>query len=375
MANLSKHPSGKWRVRYTIHLPDGTVRDRSRLFERRVDANATLHRAGLLEESIRYGRYNSEDLYKWISMGLISKKDRQALATALPPEAAYSARNLKEIADDFVATWGQISANQRRAKKARLKRILKILGPSTPVASLKPMDGYIVRTRLTEAGLAPRTINRAIQELKAIMNVAVVNGDIPFNPFITLKGIRVRQTFQGKALSQQQVTKVLEKAKASKYLYGWIYLILLFAFGTGLRRSEILALTWSSINWRKRIITVIRTKTGKPRVVGLGNRLYKELSDLREAIKAKGAEPEGTIIPDFYPDSVSKAAKRIFKECGFDLRLHDARHTYATLLQQIAGATPIETMARTGHSNVNMLVTYSHPANNQIFEDKLEFMK
>lgn len=82
------------------------------------------------------------------------------------------------------------------------------------------------------------------------------------------------------------------------------------------------------------------------------------------------------IFPRFYPDAVSKAAKDLFKHCGLDnIRFHDARHTYTTIIQQLAGGTPVEAMARTGHSRIEMLVHYSHPANRKIFENELPFMK
>jgi len=57
------------------------------------------------------------------------------------------------------------------------------------------------------------------------------------------------------------------------------------------------------------------------------------------------------------------------------MRLHDARHTYVSLLQQKLGVQPIEAMARTGHANMRMLSHYSHGKFGTVFEDGFDFMK
>ena len=43
---------------------------------------------------------------------------------------------------------------------------------------------------------------------------------------------------------------------------------------------------------------------------------------------------EGFILPRFRPESVSRAIIGHFHSFGIDMRLHDARHTYTTLLQE-----------------------------------------
>ena len=59
--------------------------------------------------------------------------------------------------------------------------------------------------------------------------------------------------------------------------------------------------------------------------------------------------------------------------CGIDMRLHDARHTYTTLLQE-KNVSPMETMGRTGHADMRMLSHYDHPKLRNIHEDQFEFM-
>ena len=143
-------------------------------------------------------------------------------------------------------------------------------------------------------------------------------------------------------------------------------MLLLMAFGCGLRRSEILNARWEDINWEERSLLIPLSKTGKSRHIGLGQRLFYEL--------LKRQKEEGPIFPRFVPWSLSRAFRIYLRSLGINMRLHDARHTYASLIQQKAGAKPIEAMARTGHADMRMLSHYSHGKFGEIFEDRFEFM-
>jgi integrase len=61
------------------------------------------------------------------------------------------------------------------------------------------------------------------------------------------------------------------------------------------------------------------------------------------------------------PHSITNAWKRLVKKAGFQgIRLHDARHTHATLMLS-QGVHPKVVQERLGHANISMtLDTYSH---------------
>ena len=61
------------------------------------------------------------------------------------------------------------------------------------------------------------------------------------------------------------------------------------------------------------------------------------------------------------PDVVTKAFHRTVEKAGLkDIRLHDLRHTHATLMLK-AGAHPKVVSERLGHANIGItLDTYSH---------------
>ena len=61
------------------------------------------------------------------------------------------------------------------------------------------------------------------------------------------------------------------------------------------------------------------------------------------------------------PEKVTKAFAKVIKAAGLkDIRLHDLRHTHASLMLK-AGAHPNVVSERLGHASVNItLDTYSH---------------
>ena len=71
---------------------------------------------------------------------------------------------------------------------------------------------------------------------------------------------------------------------------------------------------------------------------------------------------DGTLI---FPDSVTKAFQRLSREAGLPvIRLHDLRHTWATLALQ-AGVHPKVVSDRLGHATSSItldLYSHVHPA-------------
>ena len=114
---------------------------------------------------------------------------------------------------------------------------------------------------------------------------------------------------------------------------------------TGMRQGELMGLTWDSINWVTRKITVDKNfthgrvgtpKTGKIRKVDMSLELVKILKEWRLACP-KGEH--NLVFPNSYGgyQDANNMIKRRFKpalnRAGINhLRFHDLRHTYASLL-------------------------------------------
>ena len=149
------------------------------------------------------------------------------------------------------------------------------------------------------------------------------------------------------------------------------------AFATGMRRGEILALTWEDVDFARKRILVRRSfvrghvgvpKSGRVREVPLAPTLAERLKTQRKAQrKAAPWSPESIVCPapngDLYDEhNFSRAWRRLRDKCdgARPLAFHCTRHTFATLALE-AGRS-IKWLADVlGHSDPTVtLRTYAH---------------
>ena len=184
------------------------------------------------------------------------------------------------------------------------------------------------------------------------------------------------------SLDALQVRRFLESAAES--LYGPVYFLGVY---TGLRRSELLALRWASIDLRAKTVSITETlqrvagkglmvlppKTERSRrSVALPPDAVALLAGLKIKRKEKCASmglawAESDYVfshldgSPFYPDTVSKVFATIIKKAGLPhVRLHDLRHTHASLMLK-QGVNPKIVSERLGHSSIAITMdVYSH---------------
>jgi integrase len=159
------------------------------------------------------------------------------------------------------------------------------------------------------------------------------------------------------------------------------------AIYSGLRRSELLALRWKQIDVDMAVLYVVevlhrlndgriifdqpKSRNGR-RPVSLSPDAVLSLRRHRERQEQEAtllgvtitgerlvfSQPDGSPL---LPDSVSHAFTRIAQRAGINgVRLHDLRHTHATLMLQ-QGIHPKIVSERLGHGSIAItLDTYSH---------------
>jgi len=157
-------------------------------------------------------------------------------------------------------------------------------------------------------------------------------------------------------LNHEEVALFLETCL--KY-YPEHYPFFLTAFRTGMRLGELLALKWGDIDWHGKFILVRRsykrgridhTKTGKQRRVDMTDQLIDTLHDFLLTRKKEALESGKGMVEEFIfhrngkpieQNSIRYPFKRILEKAGLrDIRFHDIRHTYASLLLT-AAASPV----------------------------------
>ena len=97
----------------------------------------------------------------------------------------------------------------------------------------------------------PKTINTELQTLKSIMIMAVERGYINFNPARSVDTIKITKSLEGgRWLSSEEVKTLLANSDE------WLYPIFYTFIYSGMRKSELENLTWSDIDFERRIIKI-----------------------------------------------------------------------------------------------------------------------
>lgn len=127
---------------------------------------------------------------------------------------------------------------------------------------------------------------------------------------------------------------------------------------TGLRRGEALALRWSDVAADR--ITVARSKSGHPRDVPL-TALARGLLDRLRRERAAPLRAPDFVFPRRYGGEISREFQRAARAAGFQLRLHDLRHAFASGL--VRAGVPLPDVGRLlGHRTIQTTLRYGSHA-------------
>lgn len=214
--------------------------------------------------------------------------------------------------------------------------------------------------------LSSETIRKYKNCLSCIFNYAVRWNFLKFNPcngVIIPKGLdtSVKPVF----LTKDEVEQLLLYLNKEDLKH---QIIVRLALQCGLRRSEILALTWKAIDFNNCTISIFQATST---IKGIGTivsgtknessirtiHVKKEILDL---IKKLPKENE-LIFRYMHNDTVTKWFNKFLKKYNLKhMRFHDLRHTHATLL--IANGIDMKTVSsRLGHSNISTTMNiYTH---------------
>jgi integrase len=216
--------------------------------------------------------------------------------------------------------------------------------------------------------LSRRTIVNYLSMIHAMFNASVDQYNIlRYNPVKKIKLPEEKQTTEKTALTEVEYESLLSKIKNYK-----IYLITLLAGSCGLRIGEILGLSRDDLNEQNLTLTIEKQykRVGKNTKHGSGTlktkNSYRTIpisTRVLTAIKKYEAEYpiniDGRIFNLTNTSSVASLLSKNYKSLGYNISVHELRHTYATLL--ISKNVDFKTVAKLmGHSVQETIRTYSH---------------
>lgn len=279
-----------------------------------------------------------------------------------------------------------IKGTVRQRTWERYEQITRIhLKPSLGRNKLKNLTPTHVRglyRQKLDNGSSPRTVQYIHTTLRKAMKDAVSDGLTPRNPTDGIKAPKpVKKEI--KPLTQEQAHAFLEAARGDRFEA--LYVV---AIHCGLREGELLGLQWEDVNLEAGTLQVRRTlsetkerghifeppKNGKGRRIKLTARAVSTLkrhrkAQLEERMRLTGLwEDHGLAFPNQLGKTMNasnltaRSFKPILKRAGLphSVRLHDLRHTCATILFKL-GQHPKKVQKLLGHANISItLDTYSH---------------
>ncbi len=209
----------------------------------------------------------------------------------------------------------------------------------------------------------PIRANRVAQLLSKMFSLAVRWEYRPDNP---VKGIqRNPERKRARYLSGDELRRLTATlAKHPNLASANVIRLLLL---TGARRGEVLSATWDQFDLDAGVWTKpsAHTKQKKEHRVPLSAAAMKLLSEMKAT-----AGPSSYLFPGRVPDEPLKEIKNfwagICKKAEIDdCRIHDLRHTYASILASAGLSLPV-IGALLGHTQPNTTARYSH-----LFDDPL----
>jgi integrase len=244
------------------------------------------------------------------------------------------------------------------------------------------------RTAQAEHGKQPKTINRNLQRLQALLSKAVDWGVLEEHPFRGLKPLKTDRTGRVRYLHGAEESALREALsrregtlrEARMHFNEWraargkpplpprrepyadhLQPIVLLALNTGLRRSELFHLRWDDIDFEAKWLTArgASAKNGQTRRIPLNAEALSTLETWRKL--AKDGEPR--VFPGVGGGSlkrVDRAWRRVKKGAELqNFRFHDLRHHFASRLVQ--SGIPLNTVRELlGHADTTMVLRYAH---------------
>ena len=209
------------------------------------------------------------------------------------------------------------------------------------------------------------TINKHIFLLNRLLNLAEGWGYLDENKF---KNRRIKQLKVGEQpqrfLHEREIKMLITACEqdAHPHIAYFVQLLIL----TGARKGEARLMKWGYVDQQHGVWVVPLSKNGKKRLITLSKSALKVLSEtktLNISLNLSTNDDDYVFVNPktrFSYQSFYAAWHRIRHKVGLDsVRIHDLRHTYASLLIN-NGASIYEVQKLLGHHHISMTERYAH---------------
>ena len=310
------------------------------------------------------GRLHRTSLARWAEQDIRSKADAAAVLDRMR-EAVRKGTFAKEratpttfsaFADLYVARY--VAARALRSVDTiehRLTLLRRRFG-SRRIGDIRMGDIEDLRMDLRAAGKKPGTINRYLALLRAMLNWAVLRGDLEQTPF--RRGSQAVIKLERENNRRSRRLSLDEEARLLSVASNTVRVLTIAALETGMRRGELLSLRFADVDFDRNVIHIRaeNAKSKKGRDIPIATtRLRTLLTFLSLDGDGERRRPEAPVFSnrlgeplrdfrDAWLDALKRAAIA-------DLRFHDLRGEFASRLVE-KGVPLSQVRDLLGHSSI-----------------------
>lgn len=267
--------------------------------------------------------------------------------------------SLNKVLDNFL-DYSQHNKKSYKQDKSRVK-LLKEYFKIRYAKDVKPSDIEQLKSHLLNKGLSKATINRYLEIISKAFNMAIDNEWLSKSPI--KKNIKfLQKNYVVRSLSQEEEKRLMDVLSETKYEY--LKGIVVVALNTGLRRQNILDLTWEQINLTERVIEITENKANKHILKPINDTLLQYFQNIPEENRC------GYVFINPITGQKCKEIKRVWKTVKEkanieNFRFHDLKHTVGTRLAEKGVPIPVIKEVL-DHSDIKTTMRYVHTADKQI---------
>ncbi|MGZ8256935.1 MAG: tyrosine-type recombinase/integrase [Gallionella sp.] len=317
--------------------------------------------------NIKYAARLKAEIERHIALGQYSLEQFAAhFPTSSVARQAFRQQKTKPTFRDVSILWLQSANHLSPGTLIKYNQWLNFWLESIGDAPIDEIKFSTLAALINSKGWKAKNRNDILIPLRKVMEMAFLDGLIETNPTDRIKNAKVQKE-PPDPLTYEEVVAILTYMREHNPQVADTFE---FAFFTGMRPSELIALRWVDIDHEQGLARVKRartfgeeheTKTFKVRDVEMGERAVKALQRQKSRTFLKSVyvfENPVTGAP-FHSERPLRETywNPALKALGIRPRFfYQTRHTYATLNLMI-GANPMWVSKQLGHANMTMLMT------------------
>jgi integrase len=279
-------------------------------------------------------------------------KERLGLREPDRPAASLGGLTFAQAVERYIGEKTR-SKKSIREDERQLRHLTTAFGASTPLAEItaSAISAYkatrmATQSRQTRALLSAASVNRPLALLRHLLRLAKEEWEV----LSAVPRIRLEREPEHRIRWLEPDEEARLRAACQASSNPWLYPIVVVALESGMRRSELLRLTWEQIDLSRGLIRLEKTKSGRRREVPMRQEVYDILSKLPDP-------RSGRVWP---VTSIRSAFERAVVEAKLqDFHMHDCRHHFSSWWVMREG-TLAALKDILGHRTLAMTMKYAH---------------